>query len=503
MSGSSGDSSDVLLEKNRLLELENERLHQRLRALVEELAAYKGEKAPEQLSLELATLSEQMQGLQKRVFGDSSEKREYDKPPIETSTPRATHGRTPQERLLHVDTLVELAADDRECPVCAGTLEEMAGQSEDNEVIDIVQRQFVVRRIRRQKYRCKCQSAIVVAPPSIPHRPRGRYTLDLECYTLVRKFGWHEPLDRLRRSMAADGLIITTQTLWDQVKHIAEILEPVYWALRDHILQSDVIGVDETWWRLMDRKASKRWWIWAMQSQDAVFFKAAPSRSAETALEVLGDFDGTAVCDAYKAYETAAKKRGLIKLALCWAHVRRKFVEAEPNYPACARALDLIGALFAIDSESDDPTLLSGDAKALAAEVRLRLRTERAPPILEQLRQWALEQRGLPKSSLRKAIDYMLGHWEALQVFLEDPFVPLDNNGTERVLRGVVLGRKNHFGSRSVRGTEVAAIAYSLIESAKLCGHDPYAYICAAVQGLEMGMDPRLLLPNTELLPAS
>lgn len=496
------DSKEILRQKNRLLELENERLHERLRELSTQIDALEGRQAPEQLALELKSLTEQMQGLQKKVFGDSSEKREYDSPPKESSTPRSTSGRTPQKSLPHIDTLVEIADDDRECPACSGTLSEMKGQTEDNEVIDIVQRKFVVRRIQRQKYRCKCQAAIVVAPPSIMHRPRGRYTLDLECYTSVRKYGWGEPLDRLRRSMLADGLKITTQTLWDQCEHIASLVEPLYQAIREHILASDVIGVDETWWRLMDRSAKKRWWIWAMQSKDAVFFKAAPSRSADTAMELLGDFEGTIICDAYKAYETAAKKRGLVKLALCWAHVRRKFVEAEPNYPACARALDLIGALFAIDSDSDDPTLLSGAAKTHASETRLRLRTEMAPPILEELREWALEQRGLPKSSLRKAIDYMLGHWGPLQAFLEDPFVPLDNNATERALRGIVIGRKNHYGSRSERGTEVAAILYTVVESARMCGLDPYAYLTGAVQGLDMGTDPRLLLPGGELFPA-
>ena len=87
-------------------------------------------------------------------------------------------------------------------------------------------------------------------------------------------------------------------------------------------------------------------------------------------MEVLGDYQGTVVCDAYKAYETAAKKRGLIKLALCWAHVRRKFVEAEPNYPQCATALDLIAQLYSIDRETEDPTLLVGDQKLAAAETR-------------------------------------------------------------------------------------------------------------------------------------
>lgn len=501
MGSSSKDTDAILLEKNRLLELENEQLHKRLQELVVKLASYEGKRAPEQLSLELKLLTEQVQSLRGHVFGDSSEKRTFDKPPKESSKIRATTGRTAQDRLPHVQTLVELADDDRDCPACAGTLEEMKGQTEDCEVIDIVHRKFLVRRILRQKYRCRCQQAIVVAPPSAMHIPHGRYTLDFGVYSFVQKYAWHEPLDRQRRSMKSDGLVVTTQTLWDQVAAIAKRLEPIYDCLREYIVGADVIGVDETWWRLLDKKARKRWWIWAIQSGDAVYFRAAPSRSAATAMSVLAGFEGTAVCDAYKAYETVSKETGTVKLALCWAHVRRKFVEAEPNYSQCGTALDLIAQLYAVDRDSDDPTHLSGDAKLQAAEARLRNRAERAPAILAELRDWALEQRGLPKSTLRKAIDYMLGHWDSLSVFISDPFVPLDNNTTERALRGIVVGRKNHYGSRSERGTKVAAIAYSLIESAKLAGLDPFGYINAAVHGIVMGQSPEELLPLPELWP--
>jgi len=165
-------------------------------------------------------------------------------------------------------------------------------------------------------------------------------------------------------------------------------------------------------------------------------------------------------------------------------NARRKFVEAEQHYPQCAEAIDLIGELFAIDRETADPTLLDGDAKLLAINARQSARSDRAPPILEKLREWCLKQRGLPKSGLRKAIDYTLGHWKGLTTFLSDPFVPLTNNQTERAMRSVVLGRKNHLGSKSERGTEVAAILYSLVETAYLNGLDPYKYLVEATYAM-------------------
>jgi len=133
---------------------------------------------------------------------------------------------------------------------------------------------------------------------------------------------------------------------------------------------------------------------------------------------------------------------------------------------------------------------------ALAA--RRMLRTKDSKPVIADLRAWAEETRptALPRSGLRKAIDYMLSHWHGLTLFLEDPNIPLDNNLAERKMRGVVLGRKNHYGSRSKRGTEVAAILYSLTESAKLVGAEPNAYLLTATQAA-------LNKPGTVTLPTA
>jgi transposase len=138
---------------------------------------------------------------------------------------------------------------------------------------------------------------------------------------------------------------------------------------------------------------------------------------------------------------------------------------------------------------------LAGDAKLAACAARMQARQERAPRILAELRGWAKKQRGLPKSSLRIAIDYMLNRWDSLGVFLEDPFVPLDNNATERALRSVALGRKNHYGSRSQRGTEVAALFYSILETAVLNGLDPSQYMVEGTRALLGGAPPRSVLP--------
>lgn len=140
----------------------------------------------------------------------------------------------------------------------------------------------------------------------------------------------------------------------------------------------------------------------------------------------------------------------------------------------------MIGELYGIESS----------AKSLAPEERFRLRQEQSKHVVQRIHDWALRTETLPQSSLGKAIAYMGGIWDGLRVFLDDPNVSIDNNGTERALRGIVVGRKNHYGSRSRRGTEVAALFYSLIESTKLAGIGPHTYLKiaadAALRGAEI-----------------
>ena len=205
-------------------------------------------------------------------------------------------------------------------------------------------------------------------------------------------------------------------------------------------------------------------------SDSAVCYRIKAGRSLKDASDVLGGYRGVAVCDGYVVYNSLRKQNPGMRLAHCWAHVRRKFVEVEEvETGRCAEVLDLIGKLFDVERRARD-----GD---LAPAALLALRQAESKPVIGEIHDWTLLQRALPQSPLGKAIAYMGGLWEGLCVFLDDPAVSVDNNGTERALRGVVLGRKNHYGSRSVRGTEVAALFYSLIESAKLVGIDPHQYL--------------------------
>jgi len=436
-------------------------------------------------------------------FGASSEQRPRPAtpPPSAPPVPHRGHGPTAQPTLPTVDVVHELAAADLTCPQCGGTLREMAGQTEDAEEITVVERRFVLLKHRRKKYRCACNGCVDTAPgprrlTSRPDRRGQRYSPSFAVEVAVNKYLDHLPLERQARVMAREGLTIESQTLWDQIEALATVLAPTYDALRQYVLTAPVVGADETWWRLLGGPERTRWWAWGVTRDDAVTYTILASRSQDAARRVLDGYHGIVMADGYGAYDALARAGPGFTLAHCWAHVRRKFVEAEPHYPApCAEILELIGQLYRVERACPGPTPdASAETRAAVLELRGTLRREQSTTLIEAIRGWAHQQRALPESSLGKAIAYMLGLWPGLIRFLEDARIPLDNNATERGLRGMVVGRKNHYGSRSQRGTEVAALFYSLIESAKLCGVEPKAYLLQATRAA-------LETPGTVTLP--
>jgi IS1 family transposase len=245
------------------------------------------------------------------------------------------------------------------------------------------------------------------------------------------------------------------------------------------VLSHAVVGGDETTWELLGKKPgqSKSWYVWVLRVDGAVYYAIRGSRSSDTAVELLGSFAGVLMCDGYDAYLSLSRRHPRVVLAHCWAHVRREFLDIEKAFPkACGEILDIIKDLYAVEREC--ATGPSGD------ELRRTLRATRSRALLERIEEWFYRTLPtcLPQSGLHKAIGYMVNMWPGLVLFLDDPRIPLDNNGTERAARGPVLGRKNHYGSRSLRGTEVAALLYSLVESAKLCGIEPRFYLRVAVR---------------------
>ena len=394
-----------------------------------------------------------------------------------------------------------LDPDSRDCSACGGRLEATDQVIEAGEEITVVEREYKLVRYQRRLYRCGCNDKGELAPAPVKLSPRARYSLAFAINVAIDKYLHHMPLARQVREMKTQGLTMDTQTLWDQLRTLAEHLKPCYELIRHYILGADVIAADETWWRLMKKASSRKWWVWAMSTHDAVFYHADERRNTEAARRCIGNFNGIVLCDGYAVYGSLAKTNSELLLAYCWSHARRKFFEARDAYPdECDVALDLIDELFAIERKAPAPDALEGDAKSDALALRTQLRDRESRSIVAKLHQWAHEQSALPEGGLRKAIQYMLNQWSGLTRFLDNPMIPLHNNHMEQELRNWVLGRKNHYGSRSQRGTEVAALFYTLIETARLCDVDPGEYLLraatAAIEHPASATLPHEMLPS-------
>jgi len=481
----------ILLEKNVVAQ------NHTIARLKVENALLRGEPVPAQLELDL--LKEQLEALRRKVFAPSSEKRRSsEKDRADADTPRRGHGPT-QQPLLPIATVIHiLPEDERTCPMCQGELEPLGEQCEASEEITVVEASYQVVTHRRVKYRCRCNAAVVTAPGPVKLVPGGRYSLEFGVHVAEAKYLDHLPLERQVRAMGRKGLEVDSQTLWDQLLALSRHLQPSYRALCEKVLGAEVVYVDETHWRLMEAGGTARWWAWCVASDEAVAYWIRSQRSREAAEAVLCGYSGIVMSDGYAVYSALARGAPEITPVHCWAHVRRKFVEAESSYPeACGKALELISELYEVErSVPRLPRDAPGAARDQAVLLRSKLRRDRSRKVIDQLWEWAYATKPatLPQGSLAKAIDYMLSLWQGLTVFLVDPRVPLDNNAAERALRGVVVGRKNHDGSHSKRGAEVAAMLYTLFESAKLAGVDPHRFVLEAARRA-------IITPGTATLP--
>lgn len=472
-----------------LLERENQRLTAKVVELTRQLLSAQGKDASE-LQLRLAALEEQLAKRNKMLFSPSTEKRPKSKAKTDERPAQPGHGPRPQPELPRIEVDHDLDEADKVCKACGLQMAEWEGQAETREEVDVIERQFVIKRHVRRKYRCRCGGCVETAPAPVTLTEGGRYSTDFAIEVATAKYVDHAPLERQVRTMAREGLAVDSQTLWDQLERLARVLEPTSVALGKYVRGKSVVFADETRWRLMGAKGqdegeASRWQMWAVACTDAVTYCLQDSRSTDAAAVALADYAGVVVCDGYQAYSALAKRRPGLTLAHCWAHVRRKYLDIEPFFPAqVATILGLISELY--DVEKACPSGAEGDA------LRRELRQTRSRAVLLRIQQWAVDVSTTRESGLGKAIAYMAGLWSGLVVFVENPAVPLDNNGAERAVRGPVVGRKNHYGSRSRRGTEVAALFYSLVESAKLSGVEPKAYLRRATAAALAGEPPVL-----------
>ncbi len=385
-------------------------------------------------------------------------------------------GPTDQPQLPRVPQRFELDVADRTCPSCGGGLFEMKGQVETSEMIDVVEVSYHIVQVEQQKYVCRCGSCVETAPGPERALTGSRYSLALAIKIVLDKYLDHIPLERQCRIMGRQGLVVTSQTLWDLANALARRLQSIDDALIAHVMAQPVIGLDQTGWPRLDGTGTKPWQMWCLTAPGVVVHRIRDDKSAATFKDLVGAYHGTIVCDDLSTHDAGARASPGIVLAACWAHVLRRFEEAMPDHPEAEKALVWIGALYDIDRSA------GGNATRLA-----ELRRTESPRVLAELKDWLWSMATLKSLSIGKAAAYAIGIWPKLIRFVDDARIPLDNNGTERAIRGPVVGRKNHYGSKSRRGTEVAATLYTLVETAKLHDLDPAAYLHAAIVAADRG----------------
>ncbi len=368
---------------------------------------------------------------------------------------------------------------------------------EVSEQLDCVPAQFFVLRHIRGKYACACCQRIQAAPMPPQMIDKGIPAAGLLAQVAVAKHDDHLPLYRQTEIYARSGVHIPRSTMAQWVGICGVRLTPLAEALKAFILSHSVIHADETPVSLLapGRGKTRRAYVWVYRTtnfmtQRAVLFDFCASRSGEHPRRVLTGFGATLCTDDYSGYH-ALHARG-VTAALCMAHARRKLFEAHKDNGSeiAGQAVVMIAKLYEIERE----------ARELEPEARKRLRQQHSKPIADALHSWLTAKRLLlaKADATAKAIDYSLSNWKALTRFLDDGDVPIDNNAAENSVRPLALGRKNWLFVGSQQAGERAAVVLSLIESAKLNGHDPWAYLKDVFERLPTlkNRDLETLLPH-------
>ncbi|MFD0461696.1 IS66 family transposase [Microvirga aerilata] len=400
--------------------------------------------------------------------------------------------------LPRIETIIDV--ENSTCPCCRNLLHRIG--EDISERLDIVPAQLRVLVVRRPKYACRACEAVVQAPAPARVIEGGLPTDALIAQVLVSKYADHLPLYRQAQIYARQGISLDRSTLADWVGRAAWHLRPVHDHLLAQLKTSPRLFADETTAPVLDpgRGQTKTGQLFAYARDDrpwggtdppGVAYVYAPDRKAARPIEHLAGFAGVLQVDGYSGYRALAAGNQ-VTLAFCWAHVRRRFYElaVAGAAPIASEALTRIAELYRIESE----------IRGMSAAERCRIRQQKSRPVLEALEPWLRGKLGLisQKSKLAEAIRYALVRWDGLTRFVDDGRIEIDSNVVERAIRPLALTRKNALFAGSDRGGEHWAIIASLVETCKLCGVDPQAYLADVLNRIVTGhLNARLddLLP--------
>jgi transposase len=387
--------------------------------------------------------------------------------------------------LPRVDVLHDVPEADRTC-ACGTPMVEI-GQ-DISEQLDIVPMQVRVLRHIRKRYGCPTsQHAPVTAALPAQPLPKSNASVDFLAMLLAVKFVDGLPLARFENVLIRHGAVVPRQTLARWVIGSAGVLQPLHNLMRDILLDGSLIHMDETVVQVLkekDKAPTSNSYMWVQTGgppdKPVVLYDYDPSRSASVPTGLLEGYKGYLMTDGYDGYNEVARTDGIERLA-CWAHVRRRFVEAVRVQPKGKRAradeaVSLIGKLYRIEREHKNAT----------PEVRFLARQSGSMPVLAELHAWMLKNTPvvIPKSALGTALAYMGNLWSKLVRYTERGDLPIDNNRCENAIRPFVVGRKAWLFSDTPAGAHASAVIYSLVQTAKANGLEPYTWLRRVLRDL-------------------
>ena len=381
------------------------------------------------------------------------------------------------------------------------------------ETLEVIPRQWKVIQTVREKFACRDCERITQPPAPFHPTPRGWAGPSLLAMILFEKFGQHQPLNRQAERYAREGVELSLSTLADQVGAAAAALAPLHALIAAHVMAAERLHGDDTTVPLLARgkTATARLWVYVRDDRPfaggappAALFRFSRDRRGEHPQAHLARWHGILQADAYGGFGelyAADRKPEPITEALCWAHARRKFFELADIAANARRGKDAppisplaLEAVRRIDAVFDLERAING---ADAAH-RLAVRQADAAPLVAELERWmrAERERLSRHAPVAKAMNYMLSRWPSFTRFLEDGRICLTNNAAERALRGAALGRKAWLFAGSERGGDRTAFMYTLINTAKLNGVDPQAWltdVLARIADMPLSRLPELL----------
>jgi transposase len=369
----------------------------------------------------------------------------------------------------------ELSTEQRLCPGCGVERKEIG--SEESWQIEYIPGHFERIQHVRKKYACpSCEGAgenprIAVAAKAETAIEKGFAGPGLLAFIVTSKFADYMPLYRLEDIFERQGFEISraTQSVW--CGDVANVVEPLYQRMAELVRKSHVVATDDTTLPMLSpgRTHPARMWVYVGDEANPYnVFDFTLDRGRDGPKRFLKEYTEVLLADAYGGYNGVVAGNGITR-AGCWSHARRKFVDAEKSSPEIARdAVALLNALFAVERQGKDVSVAE----------RLELRQKQSVPILAELHRKLLiwKEQLLPKHPMAEAVNYTLSQWEALNVFLTDATVAIDNNVSEREMKRVVLNRKNSLFVGNPRGGRTAAILASLTSSCRRHDVDPQLY---------------------------